>query len=374
MGEGHISREERLKQVRLVMNDSGDLTTLEAGVGCRSELLIVDPPPRPKITSAWARSGPFSRTPRLGLGLGHGDLTGPAICWALGGLAGASHSHAPGRPSSRQPPSVLSRWPRAQANEIVQFGRAVFGVVELAMVAFEAEGVATARSRTDTVTHDERHVDAVGNDPGALGHRLYVEALFDQVLEPASRAARWRRRPRRGRCPLSRRGLVTFGGAAAQRLGVDDDQGARRQRARTGDRGHKAALRPGPEPPSGPPPSPSSSPSTPSPSPAHRNPPLIKSMKASRRWASKESPPSPAAFQRRLASASRRGSIRANSTSSQKNPPLTPPPSACPQRKWRSVWTRARRSRSSSRLRLLARILVAASEKLRGAMPLDRAT
>jgi hypothetical protein len=39
----HISREERLKQARLVMNDSGGFTALEAGVGCRSELLIPAP-------------------------------------------------------------------------------------------------------------------------------------------------------------------------------------------------------------------------------------------------------------------------------------------------------------------------------------------
>ena len=78
-------------------------------------------------------------------------------------------------------------------------------------------------------------------------------------------------------------------------------------------------------------------------------------MKASSRWASKESPPPvpfpfpfPAAFQRRLASASRRGATRANSTSSQKNPPLMPPCSSCPHRKCRLVWTRARRSRSFS--------------------------
>ncbi len=71
--------------------------------------------------------------------------------------------------------------------------------------------------------------------------------------------------------------------------------------------------------------------------------------------------PFPAAFQRRLASASRRGAIRANSVSSQEKLPLTPPLSSCPQRKWRLVWTRARRSRSSSRLRAAARIRVALS-------------
>ena len=88
--------------------------------------------------------------------------------------------------------------------------------------------------------------------------------------------------------------------------------------------------------------------------------PARSSRNASSRCASRGSR-CPAAFQRRRASASRRGAIRAQATSSQRNAPAMPPSGRWCQRTCRHCWTRARRACSLCRLRAAARRRAAAS-------------
>ena len=260
---------------------------------------------------------------------------------ALFGWAGAIHFQRPGWPSSRQPPNVLSAWQSGQSRtEIVELGRSVGAVVHLAVIDFESEALAAARPGAGAVPHDERHIDGAGDVTGGLGHRLDVEAFFDQVAQAAFGEELGGGEDRDRPDALDLTQLVTFGRAPAQGLGVDDDQRL--------DPGRCPAAAPRPAPPRS-----SLVPAV----------PLKMSIRASIRWASRESPAAaPAAFQRALASASSPGATRAQAISSEKNSPRMPPFSSWCQRKYRWLCTRARRTRSVSRLLLAARSLAAVSE------------